>query len=324
MKAFQDILTIVKSSIAGLNWKKDPLGLYAPVAYTLSLGGKRIRPALTLMACDLFNDDIKPAIKSAIGIEVFHNFTLLHDDIMDKADIRRGKPAVHKQWNENTAILSGDVMQIVAYQLISETPAHHLKQVLEMFSKTAIEVCEGQQYDMEFENRDDVQPEEYLEMIRLKTAVLLGCSLYTGAIIGGAGESDAMNLYQFGINLGIAFQLKDDLLDVYGDEASFGKKLGGDILCNKKTFLLIHAKKTAEGELKSTLKKWLTTTNPEPNLKIQEVTSIYNQLGVKKICEDAMSVYYEKAIAELGKVSVDTYKKQELRKLAENLMFRND
>lgn len=324
MNTLQEILTIVNASLAQISWNRSPQGLYAPVEYTLSLGGKRIRPVLTLMACDLFSDDLEPAIKPALGLEIFHNFTLLHDDIMDKADIRRGKPTVHKKWNENTAILSGDVMQIAAYQLISETPVHNLKQVLDTFSKTAIEVCEGQQYDMEFESRETVLPDEYLEMIRLKTAVLLGCALYTGAVIGGAGESDACNLYEFGINMGLAFQLKDDLLDVYGDEASFGKKVGGDILCNKKTYLLIQAKKLAEGDVKSTLTGWLSHPNPDPEKKIQSVTSIYNQLGVKKICEDTMSVYYEKAIAFLEKVSVDSYKKQELRKLAEKLMFRND
>lgn len=324
MKTFQDIQTIISASLAQLSWERAPKGLYAPVEYTLSIGGKRIRPALTLMACNLFSDNLESAIRPALGIEIFHNFTLLHDDIMDKADIRRGKPTVHKQWNENTAILSGDVMQIVAYQLISESPTQNLPKILEVFSNTAIEVCEGQQYDMDFENRADVQPDEYIEMIRLKTAVLLGCALYIGAVIGGAEESDAHYLYEFGINMGLAFQLKDDLLDVYGDVASFGKKVGGDIVCNKKTYLLIQAKELATGEVKIKLDGWLSAPNPDHETKIREVTLIYNQLGVKKICEDTMSVYYEKAIAFLGKVSVESYKKQELRKLAEILMFRND
>lgn len=324
MKTFQDIQTIISASLAQLSWERAPKGLYAPVEYTLSIGGKRIRPALTLMACNLFSDNLESAIRPALGIEIFHNFTLLHDDIMDKADIRRGKPTVHKQWNENTAILSGDVMQIVAYQLISESPTQNLPKILEVFSNTAIEVCEGQQYDMDFENRADVQPDEYIEMIRLKTAVLLGCALYIGAVIGGAEESDAHYLYEFGINMGLAFQLKDDLLDVYGDVASFGKKVGGDIVCNKKTYLLIQAKELATGEVKIKLDGWLSAPNPDHETKIREVTLIYNQLGVKKICEDTMSVYYEKAIAFLGKVSVESYKKQELRKLAEKLMFRND
>lgn len=324
MKTFQDIQTIINESLAQLSWDRAPKGLYAPVEYTLSHGGKRIRPALALMACNLFSDDLEPAIRPALGLEVFHNFTLLHDDIMDKADIRRGKPTVHKQWDENTAILSGDVMQILAYQLISESPTQYLPKILKIFSNTAIEVCEGQQYDMEFEYRDNVQPDEYIEMIRLKTAVLLGCALYIGAVIGSAEESDAHNLYEFGIHMGLAFQLKDDLLDVYGDLASFGKKVGGDILCNKKTYLLIHAKEFATGEVRSRLDGWLSAHNPDPESKIREVALIYNQLGVKKICEDAMHVYYEKAIAFLDKVSVDSDKKQELRKLAEKLMFRND
>lgn len=263
MKKFHDILRIVNTSLEELSWEREPQGLYAPIAYTLSLGGKRVRPALTLMACNLFSDDLTPAIQPALGIEIFHNFTLLHDDIMDKADIRRGKPTVHKYWNENTAILSGDIMQILAYVLISEAPAAHLKKVLDVFSRTAIEVCEGQQYDMDFENRETVDADAYLEMIRLKTAVLLGCSLYIGAIIGGANENDARNLYQFGVNIGIAFQLKDDLLDVYGNEENFGKKVGGDILCNKKTFLLIHAKKLAEGKIKLELNGWLNDPFPD-------------------------------------------------------------
>jgi len=276
------------------------------------------------MACNLFTDSLEPAIKPAIGIEVFHNFTLLHDDIMDKANIRRGKPTVHVKWDENTAILSGDVMQIMAYELMLETPPQYLKDVLTLFTKTAAEICEGQQYDMEFEKQDDVLPTAYLEMIRLKTAVLLGCSLKTGAIIGGASANDAQALYDFGINIGLAFQLKDDLLDVYGNTETFGKQVGGDILCNKKTYLLIHAKNAARGEIAQKLNFWLKEPNPVAENKIREVTEIYNQLGVKKICEDAMQIYYEKAIAFLEEVSVSSNKKQVLRKLAEKLMFRND
>lgn len=324
MKKLEEIIELVNSSINQLNWDREPRGLYEPIAYTLQLGGKRIRPALTLMACNVFSHDLQGAIRPALGLEVFHNFTLLHDDIMDKADIRRGQPTVHKKWNDNTAILSGDVMQIAAYILMTETPAAQLKQVLDLFSRTAVEICEGQQYDMEFETRDDVSPEEYIEMIRLKTAVLLGCALKTGALIGGAGENDANHLYDFGINMGIAFQLKDDLLDVYGDQASFGKKIGGDIMCNKKTYLLIHAKKLAEGKLAGELNEWMNIENAKPDEKINAVTTIYNQLGVKKICEDAMTNYYKKSIASLDKLGVVEAKKQELRKLAENLLQRND
>ncbi|MDD2283833.1 MAG: polyprenyl synthetase family protein [Paludibacter sp.] len=324
MNSFEKISALVNSAIQQTKWQKEPGGLYDPIAYTMGQGGKRIRPALTLMACNLFSENIELALKPAIGIEVFHNFTLLHDDIMDKATIRRGKPTVHVKWDENTAILSGDVMQIIAYEQLLETPSQHLKKVLDLFTKTAAEICEGQQYDMEFEQRDDVLPEEYLEMIRLKTAVLLGCSLKTGAIIGGASEEDAQHLYDFGINIGLAFQLKDDLLDVYGNTEIFGKQVGGDILCNKKTYLLIHAQKAAQEDIKTKLHYWLNEPTPDPGKKIREVTGIYNRLGVRKICEDAMSSYYEKAIAFLEKVSVPTNKKQELRKLAEKLMFRND
>jgi len=324
MKSFNEITQLVSAEMDKLDWSMKPAGLYDPIAYTLSMGGKRIRPALALMACNLYTDNIEPVIAPALGIEVFHNFTLLHDDIMDRADIRRGRPTVHKRWDDNTAILSGDVMQIAAYQLIAQAPEKYLKAVLDLFSTTAREICEGQQYDVDFENRDEVAADEYIEMIRLKTAVLLACSLKTGAIIGGATAEDADELYDFGINLGLAFQLKDDLLDVYGDEATFGKKIGGDILCNKKTYLLIHALKLAKGADFEDLTKYLKKSYQQPEEKIKQVTEMYNKLGVKKICEDKMSFFYEKAIANLEKVGVDTNKKQALRKLAEKLMSRND
>ena len=324
MKSFDEITQLVSAEISKLDWTKEPQGLYAPIAYVLSLGGKRIRPAMTLMACELFDNDLQLAIAPALGIEVFHNFTLLHDDIMDKAPIRRSKPTVHVKWDDNTAILSGDVMQIAAYQLISKTPDQYLKQVLDLFSNTAAEICEGQQLDVDFEHRLKVEADEYLEMIRLKTAVLLGCSFKTGAIIGGASATDADLLYSFGVNIGLAFQLKDDLLDVYGDEATFGKKIGGDILCNKKTFLLIHALEMANGEIKEELLRWLNIDDYRADDKIIAVTNIYNILGVKKICEDKMSFFYEKAVANLNELVVDDNKKQELRKLAQKLMSRND
>lgn len=325
MKSFNEIAQIISAEIAQINWNKEPRGLYEPIGYVLSLGGKRIRPALTLMACNLFSDNVQPAVKLALGLEIFHNFTLLHDDIMDRADVRRGKPTVHKKWDDNTAILSGDVMQIASYQFMTQTPEKHLKKVLDLFSKTAAEICEGQQYDVDFENRKNVKAEEYLEMIRLKTAVLLGCALEIGAWIGGAGEENAQLLYDFGINIGLAFQLKDDLLDVYGDEATFGKKIGGDILCNKKTYLLIYALELAKGKDADELQKWIKMTDENlSNEKIFAVTSLYNRLEVKAICEDKMQFFYTKAIANLEKVTVLDNKKQELRKLAEKLMFRND
>ncbi len=325
MKTFEEISLIISSELDQINWSKEPRGLYEPIGYVLSMGGKRIRPALTLMACNLFQDDVQPAVNTALGLELFHNFTLLHDDIMDRADVRRSKPTVHKKWNDNTAILSGDVMQIASYQLIAKTPAAYLKYVLDLFSQTAAEICEGQQYDVDFETRDVVKAEEYLEMIRLKTAVLLGCALKCGARIAGAGEEDAQNLYDFGINIGLAFQLKDDLLDVYGDEASFGKKIGGDILCNKKTYLLIHALEQATTESKKELNNWLNISDEKfSDEKITSVTKIYNQLGVRTICEDKMLEFYTMAVANLEKVSVSDIKKQELRNLASKLMSRND
>lgn len=324
MKTFNEITDLVANEIQKLDWSMEPHGLYDPIAYILDMGGKRLRPAMALMALNLYTDDLVPVITPALGLEVFHNFTLLHDDIMDRAPIRRGKDTVHIKWNDNTAILSGDVMQIAAYQLVAQTPEKHLKEVLDLFSKTAREICEGQQYDVDFEKRDDVTADEYLEMIRLKTAVLIACALKMGAIVGGASRGDANELYDFGIHIGLAFQLKDDLLDVYGDEATFGKKIGGDILCNKKTYLLIHAMELAEGENRNELFSWLNTENENPEEKIEAVTNLYNTLKVKKICEDKMSFFYEKAIANLEKVSVDDNKKQELRKLAIKLMSRND
>ena len=325
MKTFDEIQDIITSELDQLNWSKEPRELYEPIAYVLSMGGKRIRPALTLMACNLYQDDVQLAVNTALGLEIFHNFTLLHDDIMDRADVRRGRPTVHKKWNDNTAILSGDVMQIASYQLIAKTPAAYLKSVLDLFSQTAAEICEGQQYDVDFENRDVVKAEEYIEMIRLKTAVLLGCALKCGAWIGGAGEEDAKNMYEFGISIGLAFQLKDDLLDVYGDEATFGKKIGGDILCNKKTYLLIHALEMATDDIQKELNKWLNISDEKfSDEKISSVTKIYNQLGVRAICEDKMLEFYTKAVANLEKVTVSYTKKQELRNLAVKLMSRND
>jgi geranylgeranyl diphosphate synthase, type II len=325
MKSLNEITRLIATELEQINWSKEPKGLYEPIGYVLSLGGKRIRPALTLMACNLFSEDVQSAMNTAIGLEIFHNFTLLHDDIMDKADVRRGHLTVHKKWDDNTAILSGDVMQIASYQFMAKTPATYLKPVLDLFSQTAAEICEGQQYDVDFEKREQVKGEEYLEMIRLKTAVLLGCALKTGAWIGGAGEEDAHLLYDFGINIGLAFQLKDDLLDVYGDEATFGKKIGGDILCNKKTYLLIHALELAKGNNASEIQKWLRISdNNLANEKIKAITSLYDTLGVKTICEDKMQYFYSKAIANLKKVSVLENKKQELRNLAEKLMFRQE
>ncbi len=324
MKSFAEISQYINDSVQKIDWVKDPKGLYEPISYTMLQSGKRVRPALLLMSYELFKKNIEQALNPALAIEVFHNFTLLHDDIMDNAEIRRGEPTVHLKWDTNTAILSGDVMQIIAYKLLAGTPQEYLKNILTTFNQTAAEICEGQQFDMEFESREEVSLNEYIDMIRLKTGVLLGASMKIGAIIADASESDQNYLYDFGVNIGLAFQLKDDLLDVYGDSSQFGKKIGGDIICNKKTYLLIHAKNQAKGKIKADLEYWINAKDINSEQKVKKITEIYNSLGVKKTCEDAMTSYYKKAIASLEQVNVNSSKKQELRKLAEELMFRNE
>ncbi|MCL1943129.1 MAG: polyprenyl synthetase family protein [Candidatus Azobacteroides sp.] len=305
-----------------LSVTKAPERLYEPIRYMLSLGGKKIRPALVLMSCNLFSDEVEPAVDPALGIEIFHNFTLMHDDLMDRSDMRRGKPTIHKKWNDNTAILSGDAMLILAYQYVSSCKPEILSEVLNLFSTTAREVCEGQQFDMDFETRDRVTEEEYLEMIRLKTAVLLGCALKTGAFAGNADPLDARYLYDFGINIGLAFQLKDDLLDVYGDASVFGKNIGGDIVCNKKTFLLIKALEHADSRQKDVLNHWISLPAFDRDEKVRQVTEIYNQLNIKDIGEEKAVFYYKNAMDCLEKVSVEHARKQELILLAGNLMNR--
>ena len=322
MLSFKEIQEKIEREIGQLEFDCPPKSLYEPITYILSLGGKRIRPALVLMAYNLYREDVEKAIRPAIGLEVFHNFTLLHDDLMDQADKRRSKPTVHKVWNANTAILSGDAMLIAAYQLIGETAPEHLKEVLDLFTRTALEICGGQQYDMEFESRMDVSEEEYLEMIRLKTAVLLACSLKTGAILGGASREDAENLYRFGINIGLAFQLQDDLLDVYGDTKTFGKNIGGDILCNKKTFLLINALRRAEGEQKAQLEHWMARKDFDAAEKIAAVTNIYNVLGLKELSEAKMQTYYAEGMKNLAALSVSEERLAVLKEVTSRLMFR--
>ncbi len=275
-----------------------------------------------LLAYNLYEDDVESILPVASGIETYHNYTLLHDDLMDRADLRRGKKTVHKIWNDNTAILSGDAMLVLAYQYIAQCNPKYLKEVLDLFSLTALEICEGQQLDMDFEERDDVTQEEYLEMIRLKTSVLLACSLKIGGLLGGATIEDASNLYDFGMQMGLAFQLKDDLLDVYGDASVFGKNIGGDILSNKKTFLLIKALEHADSDQKKELNYWLTSVDFVPAEKIAAVTDLYNRIGVRKWCEDKIADYTVKAIESLKLVNVEMEKKKELQRLIENLMSR--
>lgn len=322
MLSFNEILQKIENEISQLSFEYPPKSLYDPIEYILSLGGKRIRPALALMACNLYSENVDNVISPALGIEVFHNFTLLHDDLMDKADKRRNKPTVHKVWNDNTAILSGDAMLIAAYQLIGKTEPKHLKEVFDLFTATALEICGGQQYDMEFESRTDVTETEYIEMIRLKTAVLLACSLKTGAIMGGASQKDATNLYEFGINIGLAFQLQDDLLDVYGDTATFGKNIGGDIICNKKTFLLIHAFELSSTEQKKMLNDWISKETFVPSEKIKSITTIYNTLNLKEITIAKMQGYYDKAMQHLAELNVSPQKLTILKEVSNHLMYR--
>jgi geranylgeranyl diphosphate synthase type II len=322
MYQINELQAIINKEIETRKIGREPFSLYDPINYSLSNGGKRVRPILTLMACNLFSEEINQAIDAALAIEIFHNFTLLHDDIMDKAEIRRGKPTIHKKWNENTAILSGDAMFIKSYDFLFETKTTKFKEVLQIFNHTALEVCEGQQYDMEFETRKDVSEKEYLRMIELKTSVLLAAALKIGAIIGGAGEKDADLLYDFGKNIGLAFQLQDDLLDVYGDTKTFGKEIGGDIVANKKTFLLIKAKQLAGKDDKELLEKFLNDQNITRNEKVSKVTSIYNKLGIKELTQEIITEYNTRAMNQLQEVSVQYERKTELIKLAESLLKR--
>ena len=316
-------LDLINDALSQIEYPKAPDGLYAPIRYELSLGGKRIRPLLTLMACDLFAGDIHVALKPAIGLETFHNFTLLHDDVMDKSDLRRGKPTVHRVWDENHAILSGDAMQIMATQQMMQVPVRHIPAILDTFLKTALEICEGQQFDMEFETRNDVTTDEYLQMIRLKTAVLLGCALKVGAIIANAPVAQADAIYRFGVNLGLAFQLQDDYLDVYGDPIIFGKNLGGDILNEKKTFMLIEALRLAQDKDLDTLQQYLGNNDVEPQEKIDAVRNVYNNIGIDKLCREKMEEYYNAAISCIEEILVPEERKTPLIKLAQSLMNRN-
>lgn len=322
MKHTELYLKAINNEINQIQYPLAPKNLYDPIAYILDLGGKRIRPVLTLMGAEVFSTDAQAAMPAALAIEIFHNFTLLHDDVMDQADIRRGKPTVHKKWNENAAILSGDAMLILAYQYLAKVNPEKLALLLPVFSQTAIEVCEGQQYDMEFESRMDVTVDEYMEMIRLKTAVLLGCALKLGALHSGAAPQDADHLYRFGESIGLAFQLKDDLLDVYGDVAKFGKQIGGDITSNKKTFLLINALQKADGEMKEELMRWIRATDFNRDEKVKAVRAVYDALQLKEISEERMKYYYDQAMDSLGRVNADPCKTEALKDLAYQLMFR--
>ena len=301
----------------------NPVGLYAPINYSLEIGGKRLRPVLLLLSYNLFSGDIKNALPSAVAIEVFHNFTLLHDDIMDKAEVRRNQPTVHKKFNENSAILSGDAMAFLAYKYLLENKSERVLDIINLFSKTAIEVCEGQQFDMDFENRLDVTEMEYLEMIRLKTAVLLACSLKAGALLANSNNEVANQLYEFGINLGLAFQLQDDLLDSFGDQKTFGKKIGGDILANKKTYLLIKALENCSSAEKTELLGWINKNDFIGEKKIEAVKKIYNQLNIKELTQSKIDLYFQESSSILQKLSVTQNKIQPLIVLSNQMLKRN-
>ncbi len=316
-------LSEINEAISQLSLKKSPQNLYDPIRYLMALGGKRMRPMLTLIGYSLFKDDYQKALYPALGVEVFHNFTLMHDDIMDKAPLRRGNPTVHEKWNDSVAILSGDTMLVKAYELMMEVETSLIRQVLQLFNQCAAEVCEGQQLDMDFETQDAVTKEEYLEMIRLKTAVLPGFCLQLGALIAQAPAEQAEALRQIGENMGIAFQLKDDLLDVYGNQAQFGKKVGGDIAANKKTFLMITAREQATGNLKHQLEKWLATESIETETaKIEGVTAIYNQLKIREQTETKIEAYFQKALKQLEDICTPDIRKQPLIQLMEQLAAR--
>ena len=322
MYSVAELTEKVTTALEQLPYDRQPQGLYAPIRYVLSLGGKRIRPVLMLMAYNMYREDVDRIMPVALGLEVYHNFTLLHDDLMDRADVRRGKPCVHKVWNDNTAILSGDNMLVMAYQMMSRCPSSALPSVISIFTETALQIDEGQQYDMEFEQRTDVTEREYLEMIRLKTSVLLACALQIGALLGGASEADAQALYAYGEKVGLAFQLQDDYLDVYGDFETFGKAIGGDILCNKKTFMLINALAHAPEHLRSELQGWLAATEYDPAEKIEAVRHIYTQVGVDQMAKEQISFYIAQAEDALHALPIAEERKEILRQWTEQLLGR--
>lgn len=318
----EHLLSTLHTEFPKQTYGNYPDELYDPIRYIMSLGGKRFRPLLTLLAASLYTDDWQKAIKPAMAVEVFHNFTLMHDDIMDQAPLRRGKPTVHEKWNANTAILSGDVMLIKAYELLIQVADDKLRVVLDRFNTTSAEVCEGQQLDMNFETRWDVTEEEYLEMIRLKTSVVLGMSLELGGIIGGADEESKKLLYTAGESIGIGFQLKDDLLDVYGDPEKFGKQVGGDIIANKKTFLLIEALSKATGTLKEELEFWINKESFDKDEKVAAVKHIYNQLDIPALTEAKIKACFDKGFESLEKLDVEPARKSELLAFVHNLVDR--
>lgn len=322
MKTAEELLVQVNAFLDALPYNRTPKSLYEPIRYVLSMGGKRIRPVLMLLGYNLYKEDTDKILMNAIALETYHNYTLLHDDLMDQADLRRGHETVHKKWDANTAILSGDSMLVLAYERMAQCDSRHLADVLRLFTTTALEIGEGQQYDMEFETRDDVREEEYIEMIRLKTSVLLACALKIGAILADAPAADADSLYKFGEQIGLAFQLQDDYLDVYGDSKVFGKKIGGDITSNKKTFMLINAFSHADEAQRQELEKWVNAKSFDREEKIASVTRLYNEIGIDKMAQDKIAYYFEQSKKYLDAVQVPAERKEELLKYAQRMMKR--
>ncbi len=323
MNTSNEILQLVNTFIDQQTYDRRPTSLYDPIKYVLSLGGKRIRPVLMLLAYNLYKDDPASILMPAIGLETYHNYTLLHDDLMDNADMRRGHDTVHKKWDANKAILSGDSMLVLAYQRMQQCDSRHLQAVLDVFTETALEIGEGQEYDMTFETRSDVTEAEYIEMIRLKTSVLLACAVKIGAILADAPQEDIDNLYKFGEQLGLAFQLQDDLLDVYGDPKVFGKAIGGDITSNKKTYMLINAVNRATPQQRQELMQWITAKTFNREEKVKAVTNLYNQIGIRQLCEEKIGYYFGQSRKYLDKVSVSNAAKQNLRQYMDELLHRN-
>lgn len=320
MKTYKELYAIIEQAIANAHYGNHPKELYNPISYMMDLGGKRIRPALTLMGCNVFHDDVSVAVPAALAIEVFHNFTLVHDDIMDNAPLRRGKETVYKKWNMPIAILSGDLMMIKAIDFLCETQTADIKSLIAIFNTTAREVCEGQQIDMNFEQQDHVTHQEYIEMIALKTAVLLGASLKIGALIGGANQQDAQHLYEFGKNIGIAFQIQDDMLDSFGDGEKTGKKVGGDIIANKKTLLLIELMQSVHKDDKTLLNQLLNTT--DELAKVDGVLNLYKKYQIDTFAQNQKEIYMAKAYEHLNAVAVPAQRKEILDKTAKDLMDR--
>ena len=322
MKTYNEYLETINQAIAKIPYPSQPSQLYEPIAYTMALGGKRLRPVLSLMSCEALGGNAGDALLPAVGLELFHNFTLLHDDVMDRADVRRGKPTVHRRWNDNVAILSGDAMLTMATQYVARADARHLPAVIELFNQTAMEIYEGQQWDMDYELRNDVSVDEYINMIRLKTSVLLGCACRLGAIIADATEEDCRAIYDMGLNLGLAFQLQDDALDVWGDPDTFGKEIGGDIMNNKKTFLLINAIQRATGDDALELRRWLNDPEASPDSKIPAVTAIFERLGLKTLSDETIEAYNALALEALSRTSMSHEAKQAFTSLINRLTNR--